>query len=66
MNIPELSRAIGQTGLLSDLRTDIKFSIRILDARISYSRVDLLVTPVTGTGQTWVSAERVQIDKGSI
>ncbi len=35
--------------------------VKILDARENYGRIDCLVTPVGGTGEAWVSAERVTL-----
>jgi hypothetical protein len=36
---------------------------RILDARERFGRTDYLITPIGGSGQTWVSSERVSIRK---
>lgn len=47
-------------GCSGDLHVDaLAFRVQIKDARKVYGRTDYLVTPVTGGGEQWVSAERV-------
>jgi len=36
-------------------------SIRILGVRQSFGRLDVLVTPLDGEGEAWVSADRVKV-----
>ena len=36
-------------------------NVKILDGREAYGRTDVLITPISGSGQTWVSAERVKV-----
>lgn len=36
--------------------------VEILDVRKVWNRTDYLVTPLQGTGEVWVSAERVSQD----
>ena len=38
------------------------FEVRVLDARQVFGRIDYLVSPVTGYGTQWVSADRVALD----
>lgn len=33
--------------------------VKILDVRQVFSRVDFLITPIAGTGETWVSEEMI-------
>lgn len=35
-------------------------AVRILDARRNFGRNDVLVTPVTGSGERWIDLARVQ------
>ena len=35
--------------------------VHITDARELFARIDVLVTPAHGSGQAWVSAERVRV-----
>ena len=37
------------------------FPVKITDARESFGRLDVLVTPLDGEGEAWVSAERVKV-----
>ena len=39
----------------------LEVAVQILDAREHFGRIDVLVTPVQGAGQAWVSAERVKV-----
>lgn len=38
----------------------IKFTCVIIDARTSWNRVDVLIQPMAGEGQVWVSAASVK------
>jgi hypothetical protein len=62
-NAQDLARLVGQTGdlIMSSVRKDddLRVKVRIEDARVSYGRLDLLVSPIQGTGRMWVSGERV-------
>lgn len=40
----------------------LEVRVRILDARETFGRIDLLVSPVEGSGQAWVSADRVKVE----
>jgi len=53
-----LSQYIDSTGRLS-CGNGLMVGVKILDARTSFSRVQLLVTPITGSGQAWVDEDRV-------
>lgn len=47
-------------GCSADLHVDVlTFRVEIKDARKVYGRTDYLVMPVAGSGEQWVSAERV-------
>lgn len=48
------------------LLSDVTVTVRILDARWAYGRVDLLVTPSNGDGETWVSADRVDTQTSTL
>lgn len=67
MRLTKLAAAIGGTvsgetpaRLLVD---GLGVPVRILDVRQVWGRVDYLVTPEGGTGETWVSSERVTINQ---
>lgn len=55
----ELAAAIGRSGAcMTDIGT---VSVRVLDARHVFGRLDYQVAPEAGSGAAWVSAERVQL-----
>lgn len=54
-----LAAVIGSTASLHSEGYDLTFEVSIKDAREVWGRTDYLVTPVAGTGEKWVSAERV-------
>lgn len=41
----------------------LKIPVRVLDARQSYGRTEVLVEPVRGTGKAWVTAKRVRLER---
>ncbi len=57
MNAKQLSANIGKQGLLSV--SGLQVLVNVLDARTVFGRIDLQVTPVNGTGSTWVESSRV-------
>jgi hypothetical protein len=40
---------------------DLRVQVRITDARLRFGHLDLLVTPVSGSGERWIEQHRVQI-----
>lgn len=36
------------------------FPVRVLDARKVWGRVDILISPLGGSGETWVEASKVR------
>lgn len=61
MNARELAALLGSSGLLRSA-DGLRVSVRVLDARPAFGRLDLLVEPVEGSGSAWVSADRVNLD----
>jgi hypothetical protein len=41
------------------VESSLTFEVYCFDARPKYGRVDVLVKPVKGTGERWVSSERL-------
>ncbi len=58
MTVKELAANIGKQGLLSISNMQVLVSIK--NARTVFGRIDYQVTPVNGTGTTWVESNRVQ------
>lgn len=55
MTTKDLTQYIGQT--LVYPVNKLSFPVKVLDTRQTYGRTDLLITPVSGHGEQWVSAE---------
>lgn len=54
------AKLIDQSGLLVDA-DDWAVAIRIVNTRRVFGRVDVLVTPVRGRGERWVSLDRIKL-----
>lgn len=63
MNTLELSKVINRTGVLAGRRNEFSTSVRIVDARVRWDKIDYLVTPLSGHGEVWVDSERVTLDE---
>ena len=55
----ELGTAIGKVGTLTKLY-GLQVEVTILDARQRFGETDYLVTPVTGSGELWVTTHYVK------
>ena len=56
--LAELRQLINTTAMYH-IGTDLTIPVSIIDARICYGRTDCKVTPVGGTGERWVTAEKI-------
>lgn len=54
-----LSQLIGHSMMWSP-QSGITFTCRIIDARVSWNRIDVLLEPTEGEGCVWVSAANVR------
>ena len=55
----EMKDLVGKTALFT---TDkMQFDVEIHDVRSNFGRTDFYVKPVSGRGETWVSADRLAI-----
>lgn len=41
--------------------SELRVAVKIMDARDSFGRIDVLVSPENGSGEAWVSADRVKV-----
>ena len=41
----------------------MEWHVRLLDARMVYGRIDILISPVTGRGQKWVEKSTIVVNK---
>jgi len=55
----KLGQAIGKTGNIN--QGGLNIDVKILDAKSSYGTTRYLVTPVSGSDEVWVNADRVII-----
>tara|TARA_Y100000310_G_scaffold225593_1_gene227600 strand:- start:558 stop:761 length:204 start_codon:yes stop_codon:yes gene_type:complete len=62
MTARESAAYIDRTGHLRC--DDLSVDVLVVDARQVWDRVDVKVTPVSGTGEQWVSLERVTLSDG--
>lgn len=57
-------KLIGKRGMLGNSAVyPLKFEVEITDVREHFGRVDYFVKPVGGTGERWVSADTVTVNK---
>lgn len=57
----QLAKLLGPALLtVSESSAPLSVPVTVIDARTHWGRVDVLVTPVGGTGEAWVSAERLK------
>jgi hypothetical protein len=59
MTLAEYSTYIGRTATVTDVFPGVDMAVRIIDVRTAFGRIDVKVTPVTGSGDTWVNINRV-------
>lgn len=62
MTAREAMQAVGKTGALQ--LGPFAVSVKILDVREVYGRVNFLVTPIAGEGQAWKAETSVKVQKG--
>lgn len=61
MTTQELARLQQGKATLTTYTEALEVAVKILDSRQAYGRLDLLVTPTQGSGEAWVSADRVKV-----
>lgn len=59
--VEKMRQYIGKTGSIQGDGT-IRVTVEIKDAKSSYGVTRLLVSPITGSGEAWVNAVRVELD----
>ena len=66
MTVREMAEVVGRECMVKvSIGSDsLLVPASILDARLSYGRMDYRITPSGGSGETWVSAERVTVVEG--
>jgi hypothetical protein len=64
MSTLALQSYIGQTALLSSDK--LRFAVLIVDAKMAYGSIRLLVTPEVGEGTVWVDSSRIHIERKEV
>jgi hypothetical protein len=63
MTTSQSSELIGKTGTLMT-RDGLLFTVKIVDVKNSYGIDRLKISPVSGSGETWVNATSLIIQEG--
>ena len=61
MTVKEMTALLDKTALLAT--NELKFPVLIKDVKKSWDRTDCLITPVNGSGETWVSLRRLTLSE---
>lgn len=62
MTVTEAGKLVGRRGLLTVIKGQLQVLVTIQDVRTVWNRIDVRVTPVTGSGSGWVALESVQLN----
>lgn len=63
MSIRRLASLIGQTTMVSPIGwPKLNFEVRVVDVRLRYGNVDVLVQPVAGDGEHWICADHTTLN----
>ena len=62
MTAREIAELLDKQATLELQGSGLVIGVRIVNARENFGRIDVLVTPMEGSGQAWVNAERVTIN----
>lgn len=55
-----MASIIGKTGVFH--HASLAFAIEVHDVRLNFGRTDYFIKPVNGSGEQWVSSDRVTLD----
>lgn len=64
MKASDLIKLVNKSALWSV--SNVKVEVRTIDARQSFGRVDVRITPAQGSGETWVDSQFLDIDTAGI
>lgn len=57
---PDLDSYVGRIGYFE--QDDLSFAVTVSKARLRFGHLDLLITPVSGSGERWVEQHRVRLE----
>ena len=63
MTTRELTQLLDRSGTLQTELERLTIPVVIVDVRSAYGRTHVLIRPLHGSGETWVTAERVKLDE---
>lgn len=65
MTSAKLAKLVGKNGVarLVAGSTTLQVEVEIRDARSAFGRLDVLVRPIAGEGEAWVSLDSVTVDE---
>ncbi len=59
MTMKDTADLIGREAWYTTPLTGLVFRVRILDVHAAYGRTDVKVTPIGGSGEAWVTKEKL-------
>ncbi len=59
--IEELAKLVGRSATLTV--GELRVEVTVTDVRANFGRTDYLITPVTGSGQAWVSQTSITLEE---
>jgi hypothetical protein len=59
----DLAEYLKRNGIWSTPTGDMKLPVVVIDARYIFGRIELKVSPIGGSGSTWVTAGSVELAK---
>lgn len=60
MTVTQLAAIVGKTAWMRPV-PKLLFAVKILDARTRFGHTDYLVSPISGSGETWVESTNISI-----
>jgi hypothetical protein len=68
MSLKEIKKLVGNKTGGRDVAWitigSLVFEVKILDVKQAYGRIDVLITPISGQGQRWIQASKLNEIKG--
>ena len=60
MKLKDLAKLIDKEAIF--LSEGMQFDVKIVDVKSAYGRIDFQIIPLGGTGNKWVSEERIKFN----
>lgn len=62
MTLTELQRYLNTTATIPNVLPGMSITVRIVNVRQSFGRIDAQVEPIAGAGSAWVAITRLEFD----